>query len=90
MERQPVNLAGGHNFRNPSEYFRGLNEAAGNMNRLGVRIARAEKTNAADRCADKKDMGWVLYLCKIAYNSVEKRREMISAREMKQTRSGCR
>ena len=50
-------LGRGHNFRNPPEYFRGLNEAAGNTNRLGVRIARAEKTNAADRCADKKDMG---------------------------------
>lgn len=50
-------LGRGHNFRILSEYFRGLNEAAGNTNRLGVRIARAEKTNAADRCADKKDMG---------------------------------
>lgn len=47
-------LGRGHNFRILSEYFRGLNEAAGNMNRLGVRIARAEKTNAADRCADRK------------------------------------
>lgn len=57
MERQPVNLAGGIISGSCPNISAAYNEAAGNMNRLGVRIARAEKTNATDRCADKKDMG---------------------------------